>query len=117
MLDRTIGGFERRFQVVRRAARDARPDFGSGPADSLPIHFGPCTGHGNAKRGRLWQSMTNCAKMPDQLCVTQEAKIGWTEAALPINRRFIVSDHEGGARAAAFDAEKHRLRRRLLTFR
>src|SRR5437773_5696865 len=55
--------------------------------------------------------------MTDQLVVTQEAKIGWSELALPIKGRFIFRDHEGGARAAAFDAEKQRLRRRFLPFR
>src|SRR5439155_22092392 len=55
--------------------------------------------------------------MADQLVVTQEAKIGWSGLALPIKGRFIFRDHEGGARAAAFDAEKQRLRRRFLPFR
>src|SRR5213083_1220455 len=101
MIGWTISGFERRFQIVRRVARDARPDFGSGTADSLAVGFGACAGHGNGKRGRLGQRLANRAKMAQQLFVTQEAKVGWPELALPIKARLILSDHEGGARAAA----------------
>ncbi len=55
--------------------------------------------------------------MADQLLVTQKAKIGWSELALPIKGRFLFRYHERRARATAFDAEKQRLRGRFLTLR
>src|SRR2546426_5910640 len=55
--------------------------------------------------------------MADQLFVAQQAQIGWSELALPMKGRFFFSDHEGGARATAFDAEKQGPGCRFLTFR
>src|SRR5947199_5758496 len=60
--------------------------------------------------------MANSAKVADQLSVIQEAKIRWSELALPIKGRFDLSDHESGARAAAFNAEKQRFCLRALAF-
>ena len=78
---RDVGGHERRFQIVRRITRNARPDFGSGAANSFAVGFRARAGHADGNRGRRGRRIGDCMKLTDQLRVAQEAKIGWSESA------------------------------------
>ena len=101
---------ERGLQIVGGTAGYARPDIGRSASNSFAVGLGARARHADGDGGGLWHGLADGLKMLGELRVAQQAQIGWTESSLPKHGRFVFSDDDAGAGAAAFDPEKERFR-------